>query len=194
MIASSVLRLSMAELVHISAPVLSRRRFLAGGLSAVLASFASPVLASFDQRSVSVVHAHTGEKLSAVYFKNGRYDQAACLRFAFALRDANCGDVHTIDPMLLDALFELQVRSGHDKPYQIMSGYRSPETNAKLREHSIAAAEHSHHINGKAVDIRVSGVPIRKLRDHALAMKRGGVGYYPNGGFIHVDTGRLRSW
>jgi uncharacterized protein YcbK (DUF882 family) len=184
----------MAELVHILAPELSRRRFLSGAAATAFAAFSSPVLASFDQRSLSVVHAHTGEKLSAVYFRNGRYDQAACLRFAFTLRDANCGDVHTIDPMLLDALFELQVRCGHDKPYQIMSGYRSAETNAKLRESSIAAAEHSHHINGKAVDIRVSGISTKKLRDHALAMKRGGVGYYPNGGFVHIDTGRLRSW
>jgi len=180
--------------VQILAPSLSRRRFLGGAMASALAGFASPVLAGFDQRSLSFVHAHTGEKLNSVYFKNGRYDQTACLRIAYTLRDFNCGDVHTIDPMLLDALFELQIRSGHDKPYQVMSGFRSAKTNAKLREHSIAAAEHSHHINGKAVDIRVSGVSTKKLRDHALAMKRGGVGYYPNGDFVHVDTGRLRSW
>ena len=173
----------------------SRRRFLQTLGCGAMACTASPVLAEFiEQRSLSFVHTHTGESLKAIYFRNGSYDQTALARVAFTLRDFRSGDVYGIDPMLLDALFELQVRSGHDKPYQIISAYRSPKTNTDLRNKSNGVAEHSLHMKGKAVDIRVAGVPIKKLRDHALAMSRGGVGYYPDANFIHVDTGRLRSW
>jgi len=173
----------------------NRRSFLRTAAGGVLASFASPVLAEFvEQRSLSFVHTHTGEHLDAVYFKNGIYDQAALARVAYTLRDFRCGDVYSIDPMLLDALFELQVRAGHDKPYQIISAYRSPKTNSDLRGKSRAVAEHSLHMKGQAVDIRVSNVSTKKLRDLALAMSRGGVGYYPDSNFLHVDTGRVRSW
>ena len=166
------------------------RTALAGAMSCA----ASPVLAAFDQRSVSFIHTHTGEHLNAVYYRNGAYDQTTLLRVAYTLRDFRCGDVHTIDPMLLDALFELQVRADHDKPYQVISGYRSPKTNADLRKTTHGVAEHSMHMEGRAIDIRVSGVSTKKLRDYALAMQRGGVGYYPDSDFVHVDTGRIRSW
>ena len=97
-------------------------------------------------------------------------------------------------PLLLDALFELQVRADHDKPYQIISGYRNPATNAELKKTSHAVAEHSMHIQGRAIDIRVAGVPTKKLRDLAVAMNRGGVGYYPDANSLHLDTGRIRAW
>jgi uncharacterized protein YcbK (DUF882 family) len=177
-----------------SADVLTRRRFLQATGSSALLCVASPVLAGFDKREVSFVHTHTGERLDAVYYRNGAYDQTMLLRVAYTLRDFHCNDVHTIDPLLLDALFELQVRSGHDKPYQIISAYRSPKTNAELRKNTQGVAEHSMHMQGRAIDVRVSGVSTRKLRDQALAMSRGGVGYYPDSDFIHVDTGRIRSW
>jgi uncharacterized protein YcbK (DUF882 family) len=174
---------------------LSRRRFLQTLAGGALTCAASPVLANFvEQRSVQFVHTHTGEQLTAVYFKNGLYDQSALARVAYTLRDFRSGDVFGIDPMLLDALFELQVRSGHDKPYQIISAYRSPKTNKALSAKNKGVAEHSMHMKGKAIDIRVSGVPTKKLRDHALAMMRGGVGYYPDSNFLHIDTGRARSW
>jgi uncharacterized protein YcbK (DUF882 family) len=173
---------------------INRRRFMQGAACGLLACTTSPVLAQFaGQRSLSFVHSHTGEELHATYFKNGMYDQGALLKVAYAMRDFHNGAVHTIDPMLLDALFELQLRIGHDKPYQIISAYRSPKTNESMRTKH-AAAEHSQHLKGKAVDIRVSGIATKKLRDEALAMNRGGVGYYPSAGFIHVDTGRLRTW
>jgi uncharacterized protein YcbK (DUF882 family) len=172
----------------------TRRRFLQTAACGALSCAASPVLAGIDRRSVSFVHTHTGEQLNAVYFRNGAYDQTTLLRVAYTLRDFRNGDVHMIDPMLLDALFELQVRADHDKPYQIISAYRSPKTNAELRKQSHGVAEHSMHIEGRAIDIRVAGVATKKLRDHALAMARGGVGYYPDENFLHVDTGRIRTW
>jgi uncharacterized protein YcbK (DUF882 family) len=172
----------------------NRRRFLKTAACGVLSCAASPVLAAFGQREVSLVHTLTGEQLRTVYFRNGTYDQTALLRVAYVLRDFHSGDVHTIDPMLLDALFELQVRTDHDKPYQVISGYRNPATNAELKKTVHAVAEHSMHIQGRAIDIRVAGVPTKKLRDLAIAMNRGGVGYYPDANSLHLDTGRIRSW
>jgi uncharacterized protein YcbK (DUF882 family) len=174
---------------------LSRRSFLRTACGGAMAAFASPVLAEYiEQRSLSFVHTHTAEKLKVVYFRNGRYDQTALARVAFTLRDFHSGGVYGIDPMLLDALFELQVRAGFDKPYQIISAFRSPKTNANLRETISGVAENSMHMKGKAVDIRVGGVSTKKLRDMALAMRRGGVGYYHDANFLHVDSGRFRSW
>jgi uncharacterized protein YcbK (DUF882 family) len=177
---------------------MTRRGFMKASLltaaGGMLACAASPVLAAFDRREVSFVHTQTGEQLHAVYFKNGTYDQSSLLRIAYALRDIHSGDVHTIDPMLLDTLFELQVRADHDKPYQIISGYRNPATNAELKKTVHAVAEHSMHIQGRAIDIRVSGFATQRLRDIALKMNRGGVGYYPDANSLHLDTGRIRSW
>ena len=174
---------------------LSRRGFLKTAACGVLGCVASPVLAEFvEERSLSFVHTHTGERLSAVYFREGNYDQAGLLSIANTLRDFRTGEVHTIDPALLDVLFELQVRADHTQPYQIISAYRSPKTNDGLRAKSHGVAERSLHLQGQAIDIRVSGVATKKLRDLALAMKSGGVGYYRSSDFLHVDTGRVRSW
>ena len=174
---------------------ISRRNLLKVAAQGAMALTAGPVLAGYwDQRTISFVHTHTGEHLTATYFRNGRYDQAALLRVAYTLRDFHCGDVYNIDPMLLDALFDLQVRIGHDKPYQVISGYRSPKTNSDLRDHSKNVAEHSLHMKGMAIDIRVEGVSTKDLNVHARSMLRGGVGYYPNEHFVHVDTGRIRYW
>ena len=172
----------------------SRRRFLQTAGAGVLACVASPVLAAYGEREVSLIHTTSGERLNTVYFKNGVYDPTALLRVAYLMRDLHSNDIHTIDPMLLDTLFELQVRADHDKPYQVISGYRNPATNAELAKTIHAVAEHSMHIKGRAIDVRVSGVPTKKLRDLAIAMRRGGVGYYPNGNSLHLDTGRIRTW
>jgi uncharacterized protein YcbK (DUF882 family) len=174
---------------------LSRRRFLQTVAGGVLFSATSPVLANFvESRSLSFVHTHTGESFNIPYFRSGGYDQSALARAAYALRDFRSGDVHTIDPMLLDSLFELQVRNGHDKPYQIISAYRSPATNSNLAKKSNGVATRSLHMKGQAIDIRVSGVSTKKLRDVALSMQRGGVGYYHDSNFLHLDTGRPRTW
>ena len=183
----------MADVKSITQPF-SRRRFFQMAGSGVLASVTSPVLAGIDRREVSFVHTQTGERLTATYFRNGTYDQTTLLRVAYLMRDLHSNDIHTIDPMLLDTLFELQVRADHDKPYQVISGYRNPATNAELAKTIHAVAEHSMHIKGRAIDIRVGGVPTKKLRDLAIGMQRGGVGYYPNGNSLHLDTGRIRTW
>ena len=178
-----------------SSGVHTRRHFihsLACGAAAL--AFTRPSLAGYAQRSVAFVHTHTGEVLNATYFRNGLYQPSALARVAFVLRDFRSGDVHQIDPLLLDALFELQILHRHDKPYEVISGYRSPATNAKLRSNSTGVAKHSLHMQGQAIDIRVPGVSTKKLRDLAISLGRGGVGYYPGSAFVHVDTGRLRTW
>jgi uncharacterized protein YcbK (DUF882 family) len=174
----------------------NRRHFLTSMVAgAATLLMARPSLASaYSQRSLSFVHTHTGDSLTAVYFKNGVYDQVGLARVASLFRDHRSGDVHAVDPLLLDTLFELQVLNEHDKPYQIISAYRSPLTNARLRHQTEGVATKSLHMQGKAIDIRVAGVQTKKLRDLALRMSRGGVGYYASSNFLHLDTGRVRSW
>ena len=177
------------------AVVRSRRRFLqragAGLLLAPLgAAFAQPSPA----RSLSFVHTHTGEALSAAYCSDGVY-QAGCLaqvnRF---LRDFRNNEIHPIDPHLLDILYRLQVLANRAATYEVISGYRSPQTNAALHRASAGVAEHSLHMDGRAIDVRITGFPTRKLRDLALSLRGGGVGYYARSDFVHLDTGRVRSW
>jgi len=174
----------------------TRRRFLTTALcGAASLILPLPSMASMQgQRSLGFVNTHTGDKLSVAYFKNGLYDQVAMARVATLLRDHRSGDVHGIDPLLLDTLFELQVLNGHDKPYEVISGYRSPLTNARLKHETNGVATNSLHMQGRAIDIRVSGIKTEKLRDLALQMGRGGVGYYASSNFLHLDTGRVRSW
>lgn len=175
-----------------------RRRFLTacGAVCGAVASFAAaPVLAAGrGSRCVSFVHTHTGETLRAAYFTDGSY-QADCLaRVDHLLRDFRTGDVHPIDPALLDILFDLQVRADRDEPYQVICGYRSPATNAMLHRRSEGVAVHSMHLEGRAIDIRLGGFSTGALASHARALGRGGVGYYPRSDFVHVDTGRVRYW
>lgn len=182
-----------------SVPHPGRRRFLlqAGALWGVIGSMASlPVLArvATGPRSVRFIHTHTGEELTARYFVDGAYD-AACLREVDrVLRDFRTGETHPIDPSLLDILHDLQVLADRDAPFEVISGYRSPTTNATLRRRSSGVAEHSQHILGKAIDIRLSGYPTRRLGDYARSMSRGGVGFYASSDFVHVDTGPVRYW
>jgi uncharacterized protein YcbK (DUF882 family) len=140
------------------------------------------------------VHAHTGEALSAEYCSGGLY-QAGCLaQVNRLLRDFRSGEVHPIDPRLLDILYKLQVLAGREATYEVISGYRSPRTNAALRSNSSGVAEHSLHMDGRAIDVRMAHFPTRKLRDFALSLRSGGVGYYARSDFVHLDTGRVRTW
>ncbi len=156
---------------------------------------AMPVLAaSRGPRCVSFLHTHTGEALTAAYFQDGSY-QAECLaRVDHLLRDFRTGDIHPIDPALLDILFELQVRADRDGPFEVISGYRSPATNAMLHRRSEGVAQHSMHLEGRAIDVRLAGYSTLKLAAHARALGSGGVGYYERSDFVHVDTGRVRYW
>jgi uncharacterized protein YcbK (DUF882 family) len=129
-----------------------------------------------------------------VYYQEGGYDPATLARVNYFLRDFRTGDIHVIDPGVLDILFEVRSRAGRNDPFHVISGYRSPATNAYLRSRSAGVAKHSLHMEGRAIDVRLPGFPTRKLRDIALAMQRGGVGYYPSSDFVHLDTGRVRFW
>jgi uncharacterized protein YcbK (DUF882 family) len=145
-------------------------------------------------KMLSFEHAHTGDKLKLTYFERGRYIQDALQEINYLLRDYHTDDIHPIDTALLDQLFDLKQTLGVTKPFNIVSGYRSPFTNAQLRKHSHGVAEHSFHMQGRAIDIRLEGVPSKTIRDAALTMAQGGVGYYPQNNFIHLDTGEFRTW
>jgi uncharacterized protein YcbK (DUF882 family) len=173
---------------------LDRRQFLFGVTGFALAPLATADEAPPDRRSLTLVHTHTGETLSTVYFQNGNYLAPSLEHVNHFLRDFRTNEVHSIDPGLLDILFDLQAQAHHAGPFEVISGYRSPQTNAALRRQSSAVAEHSLHMEGRAIDIRLRGFATAKLRDLAIALHRGGVGYYAASDFVHVDTGRVRVW
>ena len=175
-----------------------RRRFLKamGGVCGTVATLvAAPVLAAArGPRCVSFVHTHTGESLRALYYQDGCYQSDCLAQVNHLLRDFRTGDVHPIDPSLLDILFELQSRADRDAPFEVISGYRSPATNAMLHRRSEGVAVHSMHLEGRAIDVRLGGYSTLELASHARSLSRGGVGYYASSDFVHVDTGRVRHW
>lgn len=156
-------------------------------------SFADSAALSAD-RALSLYNIHNQERIEIEYCSDGEYVPDALTAIGRILRDPLNGEVKPIDPKLLDLLFVLQAKVGSTDPFTIICGYRSPQTNATLRARSRAVAEHSLHMEGKAVDIRLSGVPLRTLYKAALELKAGGVGYYPKSDFIHVDVGPVRTW
>ena len=187
--------------------MVSRRTFVAAGIAAIpgLVGFPRWLLADTDEagfallddaatRELTFHHTHTGEKLAVEYFTNGSYLTDAMTEVDRFMRDFRTGDIHPIDPGVLDILHFLRRKTGGTRPYEIISGYRSPATNSMLRRLSSEVAGNSLHMQGKAMDIRLPGVPLRQLRNAALSLKRGGVGYYPASRFVHVDTGRVRRW
>jgi uncharacterized protein YcbK (DUF882 family) len=148
-------------------------------------------------RALAFVHTHTRETMDIAYAVNGQYQAGALARLNHLLRDFRTGEKKPIDPKLFDLLHELSMALGTDAPYHIISGYRSPVTNAMLRERGGAhtgVASKSLHMVGKAIDIRLPDVKLKTLREAAASLKRGGVGYYPSSNFVHVDTGRVRYW
>ena len=175
----------------------SRRRFLAllGAAGAGLLGVPSDLLADSAPRVVRLRHLHTDERLTAEYFAAGRYRPDALADVNRILRDWRTGDVHQIVPELLDTLHALGQALGATQPFEVISGYRSPATNELLRKRGgggVSSA--SLHMRGMAIDVRLPDVPLRRLRDGALRLRRGGVGYYPSVDFVHIDTGRVRSW
>ncbi len=176
--------------------MLERRKFIIGAGAALLAP-ASPALADIgESRSIALDNLHTGEKLLVEYWQQGQYVPQALALVNHVLRDFRSGDVHAIDPRLLDLLALLRHGLETTAPFSVISGYRSPATNALLRgehEHSGVAAK-SLHMQGMAVDIRVAGRSLGALHNTAMALRGGGVGYYPVSDFVHVDVGRVRRW
>jgi len=179
-------------------PQLTRRRFLAAGATFVaLPLLGLPRRARADAgslRTLSFLHTHTGEALSLAYAAGDAYLPEALARINWLLRDFRNGEIKPIDPQLLDQLHTLAAVTGTGAPYEIISGYRSPETNSLLHRHSEGVATHSLHLEGRAIDIRLPDVSLGDLRDAALSLRAGGVGYYAHSQFVHLDTGRVRRW
>jgi uncharacterized protein YcbK (DUF882 family) len=172
----------------------SRRAFV-GTLAVPF--FASPrkLLAdAAEDRVLRFTHTHTDERLAVEYFNGGAYLPDALATVNRFLRDFRTGEIHDIDPRLLDLLHGLARMTETSAPFQVISGYRSPTTNRMLRQKSEGVAAGSLHMVGQAIDIRLADVPLPKLRQAALGIRRGGVGYYPASDFVHVDTGRVRMW
>jgi uncharacterized protein YcbK (DUF882 family) len=192
--------------------VIDRRRLLELGLGAGFAL--APALAmaqaiDYDQlgiqplardpvstapRAITLKNLHTDESLDAVYWENGDYVPDALQAVNQVLRDFRTEEVHPISPALLDVLTDLRTAVGSSQPFQVLSGYRSAETNAMLRERSAEVAQHSLHMDGLAIDLYLDDVDVYRLHMAALDLSRGGVGYYPVTRFIHVDVGPVRHW
>jgi len=175
----------------VDSPRPSRRDFLAT-LAGIVPSLALADVRA--PRTLNLVHTHTAERLRVEYFSDGRYLPDALGRVNQFLRDFRTGEIHAIDPGLLDLLHRLTGVSGAARPFQVISGFRSPATNASLRQRSEGVAAGSLHMKGQAIDIRPADVGLAALRACALDLRGGGVGYYPASNFIHIDVGRVRTW
>jgi uncharacterized protein YcbK (DUF882 family) len=150
---------------------------------------------STEERRLHLYHAHTGERIDIVYRQGDRYLPDATSKLDQFLRDHRTGDVRHYDPQVFDLLWDLTASVGRPgAEIEIVCGYRTPWSNEFLRSHTAGVAKHSLHMQAKAIDIRLPGTETLKLRNAALALRRGGVGYYPRSGFIHVDTGRVTQW
>jgi uncharacterized protein YcbK (DUF882 family) len=179
------------------ARLISRRQFITGLASVAGLLITSPVLATIapsQERTLAFHHAHTGERRHITYWRDGDYLPEKLQELNHLLRDFRTGDQVAIDRKLLDTLYALHLSLDQPGEFQIISAYRSPKTNAMLRKSSSGVAKRSLHMQGKAIDIRVCGCNLKQLRKTAMALKAGGVGYYPKSNFIHVDTGRVRYW
>lgn len=176
-----------------------RRSFLKTGLfvSAAL-GFWTPSLARAAMpaigRNVRLVNAHTGEKFAGEYWYDGKYLPDAFREIKFLMRDHRVNEQFPIDPRLMDILYVLEHRIGSTERFNVVSGYRSPQTNAMLRKKTEGVAKNSLHMSGQAIDLRLPGTRLASLRDQAVALKSGGVGFYSSSNFVHIDTGRVRTW
>ncbi|MCU7835540.1 MAG: DUF882 domain-containing protein [gamma proteobacterium symbiont of Taylorina sp.] len=174
---------------------LSRRLFIAGTLSLPFSANSLAKNISVDRkRSLSFYHTHTDKTLTIIYFDGKSYLPTALDEINLFLSDFRTGDIHPIETRLLDAVYLLQQQTGVEDKFEVISAYRSPKTNQQLRKSTTGVAKKSLHMQGKAIDIRLRGFNTSKLRDTAIAMKLGGVGYYRRSNFIHLDTGRVREW
>lgn len=154
----------------------------------------TPASALIEPRWVHLHNVHTDEKLEAVYWENGEYVPDAVQALNKVLRDYRNDEVHPMDPGLFDLLGQVAARTETKDAFQVISGYRSPATNKLLRERSGEVAKHSLHMDGKAMDIYLEDVALEHVRAAALDLGRGGVGYYPESKFVHLDVGPVRQW
>lgn len=174
----------------------TRRNLLKFGLGAGLALITPAVAArpTIAEKRIALHNLHTGEHIDSVYWSEGRYHTGTLGEINKVLRDHRSGEIFPIDPNLLDQMYALSYAVHRRRPFEVISGFRSAATNAALRVSSHGVARKSFHMQGKAIDIRLPGRILKDLHKAALAMRAGGVGYYPQSGFIHLDTGPVRRW
>ena len=193
--------MSILNLPFISSKAgLSRRTFigvlLCAGISGICSKSAFAAIKELTtiDKSLSLYNPHTKDSFSGVYWRNGKYVTDALKNINHIMRDFRAHDIKQIDTHLLDLLSAMSIKLKPEKPFHVISGYRSSETNAKLRKRGKGAAKNSYHIQGKAVDIRLPGYRTSVLRRTAYKLKAGGVGYYPHQRFVHIDVGPIRYW
>lgn len=182
--------------------VVGRRQLLKAGATGIALLALAPLmvrpayasLLSSEVRKLSLTNMHTGEACALTYWEDGDYITEALEQANHLLRDHRNNEVHAIDPALLDLLAALHGKLETNQPFQVISGYRSPASNALLHARSSGVATKSLHMVGKAMDIRIQGRGLAEVHRTAIAMGLGGVGYYPSSNFVHVDTGRVRQW
>ncbi len=184
----------------VSENLLSRRSFLKLTVFAAGAGlFPGSALAALGdvlspEKTLSFYNIHTQERLHSIYWRQGNYVPEALAEIHYILRDHRTGEMNAIDTRLLDLLHSIASRIQSPNPFHIISGYRSPSTNALLNRQSTAVARNSLHLHGKAVDISLPGCELASLRQIAMELRGGGVGYYPRDNFVHLDVGRVRYW
>ncbi len=147
-----------------------------------------------DVRTLNFYHTHTGQSIAATYYVNGKYSSAALDDLKVFLADWRDAQQKDIDPALLDILWQIQQQTNNAGTYEIISAYRSPQTNEMLRKSSSGVAKASQHVVGNAIDVRLRGLDTAVLRDTARELRLGGVGYYAKSDFVHIDTGQPRYW
>jgi uncharacterized protein YcbK (DUF882 family) len=193
-----------------SAPV-SRRAFLCSALAACVAasvargalaqeapeppSDGSPGASKLPERNITLFNTHTNETASVVFKRGNDFDPDALGKLNHVLRDHRNGQSRDMDPHLFDQLFDLALAAKVAPDYEIISGYRSPESNSQMAARpGSGVSKNSLHMQGRAMDVRLKGCSCATLRDLALAARRGGVGYYERSNFVHIDTGTFRTW
>ncbi|WP_339058169.1 YcbK family protein [Candidatus Regiella endosymbiont of Tuberolachnus salignus] len=164
------------------------------GFSLLSSNKALATLSTPTPRTLKLNNIHTGESIKAEFSNGIGYNKEELVRLNYFFRDFRRNEVKSIDPQLYDQLYRLQHLLNTEKPIQLISGYRSPKTNESLRSQSSGVAKNSFHKVGRAVDFRIEGVPLARVRQAALTMRAGGVGYYPKSNFLHIDTGLVRTW
>ncbi len=186
--------------------IIDRRSFLSIGAGLAGAALTNPAFAmviperkpakpeTYGQRIISFKNQHTGDVFSGAYRVGDKYIPDAFDKINFVMRDHRSDEIFPIDPRVIDIMYSVHKATGSSAPFEILSGYRCPKTNAMLRAKSGGVARNSLHMTGQAVDVRLPGHSMRHVRDIAKSLKAGGVGYYRRSNFVHMDTGNVRSW
>ena len=180
-------------------PSLTRRSFLlkSAQVAIGLAVVSVPEIGTATvpkKRSLTLLHTHTNQHLEVTYAWGGKYNPFALAKINKFLRDYKTGQTYPIDPKLLDILWAIQQEMGRKGVYEVISGFRSPQTNGRMRRKGAGVARNSLHMKGKAIDIRFPGISTNQIQQCAVEMQCGGVGYYAKSDFVHLDTGQFRTW